>query len=88
MDEKEAKLRQQVANSRLVHLNEQIIFPLLQKNSEAAIAALCAEFKAKGTVDLAKVAYLTACRDLALELEAIARRGDHAVTLLDEYRNT
>lgn len=86
MDKKQEKLRQEAANARLVHLNEQLVFPLLQRNVMQTMEQMCHELKAKGTVDPCKVAYIAACRDLMTELEQIAQRGDRAVVRLDDYR--
>lgn len=72
------RLYQAAADARLVHLNEQLIFPMLQANVEARLASLCEAFKAEGTVKLADVAYIAAVRDIQLELEAKARHGDRA----------
>ncbi len=84
LDKNHEKMRQQAADARLVHLNEQIVFPLLQRNVDDAIAAICHELKATGQVSLSKVAYIAACRDLVIELEGIARTGDRAAGKLIE----
>lgn len=83
MDKTHEKLLSQAANARLVHMNEQLVFPLLNRNINAAVAELCHELKTTGAVSLAKVAYIAACRDLSQELEAVARTGDRAVLKLD-----
>lgn len=86
MDKKQERLLSQAANAKLVHLNEQLIFPLLDRNCEQAIASLCDTFKSKGLTDPSKIAYIAACRDLKIELEAIARQGDRAVAVLHQGR--
>ena len=83
MDKRDEKLLEQAHNARLVHMNEQLVFPLLRRNIDSAVNQLCNEMKAKGTVSLSIVAYIAACKDLASELEAIARLGDRAVVKLE-----
>lgn len=83
MDKRDERLLEQAHNARLVHLNEQLVFPLLKRNIDSAVNQLCNELKAKGTVSLSTVAYISACKDLAGELEQIARLGDRAVIKLE-----
>ena len=87
MDKAEERLLSQAANARLVHLNEQLIYPLLDRNMSVMLEHVCNEVKQKGTVDIAKIAYIAACKDLARELEAVARNGDRAVVNLDKKYN-
>lgn len=87
MEQKEEKMLQQAANSRLVHLNEQLIFPLLSRNADQMLVGMIHEMKTTGRADVAKLAYIAACKDLASELERVAQTGDRAVVRLDEYRN-
>lgn len=82
--EKEQRLHAQAANAKLVHLNEQLVFPLLQRNIDQAIISMCQELKARGVADISKVAYIAACVDLREELIAIARQGDRAVSVLNK----
>lgn len=87
MEKREEQMLQQAADARLVHLNEHVVFPLLQRNAEAMLVAMCHELKLKGVADVGKLAYIAACRDLSQELQQIATKGDRAVVRLDEYRN-
>ena len=86
MDERDDRLRQQAANARLIHLNEQIIFPYLARAIDNTLAQLCSKYKADSKVDEAKVAYICACRDLLTDLEAAARHGDRAFARLQDNR--
>lgn len=83
MDKQHEKLMGQAANARLVHLNEQLVFPLLQSRIEQTLAAACFELSSTGIASVGKLAYIAACRDLIQELGAIARNGDRAVSKLD-----
>lgn len=87
MDRKEEQMLQQAANARLVHLNEQLVFPLLERNADAMLTQVCQELKLGGMPSIAKLAYIAACRDLTQELKAIAMKGDRAVIRLDEHRS-
>jgi hypothetical protein len=78
------KLLSQAADARLVHMNEHLIFPLLNKRIDMAVTELCTQLKTDGQVKLSTVAYMAACRDLATELEAIARTGDRAFNQLNK----
>ncbi len=78
---------QKAANARLVHLNEQLVFPLLQRNCESVLGQMCSEFKSSGAVSVSKLAYISACRDLIQELSSIARNGDTAAASLHERNN-
>lgn len=82
--DKHERMLSQAANARLVHLNEQLIFPLLTKRVDSAITELCHELKTTGQVKLTTVAYIAACRDLVLELEAVAREGNRAFSKLQK----
>lgn len=84
MEETE-KLMRAAANAKLVHLNEQLLYPMLQTKVEERLASLCNELKASGTVKLADVAYIAACRDLLADLEAKARYGDKAAQKLNYH---
>lgn len=75
---KTEKLMSEAANAKLVHLNQQIVFPLLQEKIEQQLAQMCEKFKTDGTVNPGSVAYISACRDILIELDSIARRGDRA----------
>lgn len=77
----------EAADARLVHLNESVVFPLLQRNADNMLIAMCHQLKATGMADVGKLAYISACRDLMQELEAIANKGDRAVGRLENYRN-
>ena len=79
----EEKLLQSAANARLIHLNEQLLFPLLQGKIDERIASLCEALKAQGEVKLSDVAYIAACRDLLQELNSKARHGEHAAKKLN-----
>lgn len=68
----------QAANARLVHLNEQLIFPLLDRKIAERMAAMCEQVKKDGTASVGDVAYIAALRDLHTELIAITRQGDRA----------
>lgn len=72
------KLLQKAADAKLVHLNSNTIFPLLTRRIDETVAGMCHLLKKDGTVRTADVAYISACRDLMQELEAIARNGDKA----------
>lgn len=84
MDHKE-KLYQSAADARLIHLNEQLIFPLLQTKLDERLASLCEALKFEGTVKMADVAYIAAVRDIMLELKAKAGQGDRATDKLNMY---
>jgi hypothetical protein len=87
MGKQEEKLVSQAANARLVHMNDQVVFPLLQRNKEQALAQLCQEFKQTGQANVAHIAYISACTDLMAELEAVARTGDRAAGILQQARD-
>lgn len=78
------KLLAQAANAKLVHLNEQIIFPLLTVRIDQVLASICHELKHEGKVDSLKVAQIAAMKDLMQELETVARRGDLAAGKLNK----
>ena len=84
MDKSQEKLIAQAANARLVHMNEQLVFPILSRNVNQYIDKLCHDLKVQGTIEIADVAYIAACKDLMLELASIARDGDRAFTKLTE----
>ena len=79
------KLLQQAADAKLVHLNENTIFPLLQSRIDQQIADMCNRMKKDGSVTVADVAYISACRDLMVELSSIAKNGDRAAVKLNLY---
>jgi hypothetical protein len=77
------RLLNQAANAKLIHLNEQLIFPMLQARVDERLAHLCEAFKTDGTVRLADVAYIAAVRDILMELDTKARHGDRAQAKLN-----
>lgn len=77
------KLLNKAADARLIHMNEQVLFPLLHGKVEARLASLCEQFKSDGQVRLGDIAYIAACRDILMELEAKARHGDRASAKLN-----
>lgn len=81
------KLLNQAADARLIHLNEQIIFPLLQNKIDERLASLCEAFKTDGSVRTGDVAYIAAARDILLELNTKARQGDRASDKLNQNPN-
>lgn len=85
MTKEQEALLNKAANARLIHLNEQLIFPLLQTKVEERLASLCDALKSKGEVKLADVAYIAAIRDIREELMAKARQGDQASAKLNLY---
>lgn len=83
MDKQQENLLRRANDARLVHMNEQLVYPILDLKVEEALAQLCLDFKMNGSVSISKVAYMAACRDLKIELEAVARTGDHAAVKLN-----
>lgn len=86
MTKDEERLLNQAHDSRLIHLNDQLIFPLLKKKESELVATLCQQFKDKGTVGPHIVALITAYRDIGQELASIARRGESAVVKLHTFK--
>jgi hypothetical protein len=83
MDNKDQhRLISSAADAKLVHLNDGVIFPLLNRKIEEQIADLCETFKGTSTIKASSVAYISACRDIMRELESIARHGDRAAETL------
>ena len=76
------KLLESAANAKLIHLNESLIFPMLDKRVDMKLAELCENFKSKGEVRLADVAYISVCRDIMTDLNSVARHGDKAASVL------
>ena len=76
------KLRNQAANARLVHLNEQVVGPLLESKVKQSLDSVCHAFKFEGKIDQFKIAYIVALKDLQAELESVARNGDKAALKL------
>ena len=76
-------LLNKAADARLIHMNEQLLFPILEGKVEQYLSQLCETFKDTGEVKVSAVAYIAACRDLMQELEAKARHGDRAAEKLN-----
>lgn len=84
MDIKEhERLLSRAADAKLIHMNEQVLFPILHKKIEQNLADLCEHFKGKNEVKMSTVAYIAACRDIIMEINSIARHGDKAAVDLD-----
>lgn len=77
------RLLEQAADARLVHLNANTIFPLIESRIEAKLVVLSDLFKEKGEIRPADVAYIVAMRDIRLELDMIAKKGDRSAERLN-----
>jgi hypothetical protein len=80
----EDKYRLQAQAARLVHMNEEVVFPLLKRNIDQAVGRLVHEFRKDPVPLLNEIAYIAACKDLLAELEAVTRAGNRAVIKLQQ----
>lgn len=81
--EREEQLAMAARDSRLIHMAEHLIFPLLQKLIESETEQMSALFLAERPVTV-KVAYITALIQLRDDLTRRVRKGDKAVATLHE----
>jgi len=77
------KLLSQAADAKLVRMNEQVLFPLLNRRIDQCLASLCESFKHDGSVKAYEVAYIAAVRDIMVELGQVARHGERAAEKLN-----
>lgn len=75
----------QAADAKLLALNSNVLYPLLNKKIEENLVSLCEAFKRSGSISIEKLAHISVCRDLKVELDTLARKGERAHKIINMF---
>lgn len=81
MDEKLAK---HLSEARFINAVENVLFPSLDQLIANRIELACANFRNGETSFIADIAYVTAIKDLSMQLKQKQRQGNHALAKINE----
>lgn len=78
------KLVAQMNDARLLNAVDNVLVPALEHKISVKLEQACARFRGGETSFLAEVAYMTAIKDLLLEIRQKQTRGHQAIKELHE----